>query len=154
MGVSLLYAQVPPSAPYRCYPGSDAFNKIGGYTLNDARGRTTRLKQALYTPVKQVKSGGYITQVGQRSYLHKTALKTASGKHAHHPARTPVNGNIMRVVGTATAEDDGIPYKPPFKHHARDDPTGNFTGNVSGGFTEGEKKKPAEEEKDMLVKKE
>lgn len=103
--------RIAPSRPEPSRVGNLIFHKIGGYTVREARGRTGTIRTVLYTPVKQVKSGGYIKQVGQRAYMHKTALKTARSTHAHHPARTPVNGNFMIIVGKAGAETEGQPYQ-------------------------------------------
>ena len=109
------------TAYYRCelpasetiLPGNDMFHVPAQYNIIEASGTMCRGITRSTVPVKQVSvNGGYVYQNGRGSYLYKKARKSLGAQYAADPGKVPVNGNIMRVVGTSTIEDDGIFMDP------------------------------------------
>lgn len=133
------FIAVLPKQTERCYPGSDAFARIGGSNWHNISPLGVRQQEMerFSVPVKQMRVGGYIRPM--YAPPERTAKLRTLGKHVHPPDKTPVNGTIMRVVGVAEAEDNGKKYPP----NKQDNPHVPDTGG--GGFNPPENEPPLAE---------
>lgn len=77
-------------------PGQQRFAKSGFYHRQEAAGTWGSAGVRVKTPVKHILAGGYTVQNGKNTFYYKIPKKL---RYKPNIGRTPVSGNIMRVVG-------------------------------------------------------